>query len=103
MTITGHPHVGDVHRIRVLVLDADNVPVPLVGPIDLRLQRPSGTTLDVTAELVSDGSDGQAEYLTSESDFDEAGTWQIQLQDEDGPWHADTVRFLVLANLPEPA
>jgi len=100
---TGHPHVGDVHRLTPSVTTDGTTPVPLVGPITFRLQRPDGTTFDVDADLVGDGTAGQATYLTTTDDLDQSGTWKLQVKDGDGPWHADTAQFRVLSNLPEPA
>jgi hypothetical protein len=102
----GHPHVGDVHVVRVTVRESTDGPiVPLVGPVTFRLRRPDGTTFDVDANLTTDGSDGQAEYQTlgpSPADLDQGGTWTVQLKDADGPWHADVKTFIVLDNLAEP-
>lgn len=98
----GHPHVGDVVTIRVTVRLNKNTIVPLVGPVTFRFQRPDETTFDRDAELVTDGSDGQAEYQTLAGDLDQAGEWKLQLKDGNGPWHADKETFKVLTTLPTP-
>ncbi len=111
----GHPHVGDRHIIRLTakISDrADAAVIPLVGPVTFRFRRPDGTTFDVDAELTSDGTDGQAEYTTlpdsepdpdrPNGDLDQAGDWEVQLKDADGPWHADKGKFRVLDNLTAP-
>lgn len=99
---TANTHVGDVVTLRATVLDADGDPVPLVGPITIRLRKPNGTTVDKTGTIVGDGSAGQATYLTSTSDLDRPGAWQAQLKDGDGPWHASIVEFIVDPNLADP-
>jgi hypothetical protein len=102
MTLTGHPHVGDVHLIRVTVTSDGSTAVPLVGPVIFRLLKPDGTSVDVDADLTTDGADGRAEYETTEDDFNIAGYWKLQVKDDDGPWHGDVTHFLVLGNLAEP-
>ncbi len=102
MTITGHPHVGDVRLLRVTVTSDGTTVVALTGPVTFRLCRPDGTTMDVSADLSTDGTDGQAQYVTGTGDLNMAGAWRIQVQDAAGPWHADTATFRVLGNLVEP-
>jgi len=91
-----------VHILRVMVTTDGSTPVPLIGPVTFRLLRPDGTSTDVDATLVTDGSDGLAEYETSMDDLDIAGHWKLQVKDVDGPWHGDVAFFLVLPNLAEP-
>ena len=76
--------------------------VALTGPVTFRLRRPDGTTIDVAADLTTDGTDGRAQYLTSTGDLNMVGAWAVQVQDAAGPWSADVAIFRVLGNLVAP-
>jgi len=59
---------------------------PSGNPIDIRtatskkirLGRPDGTSEDFDASFLTDGSDGQLVYTTTDGDIDQAGEWQVQ-------------------------
>lgn len=61
----------------------------------------SGTVIQKTASLLTDGSDGKAVYITLATDLDEIGKWQLQGQVDlpGGHWSSNVEDFKVYSNL----
>jgi len=99
---------GEVHKndigtaFRVTVQDGDTV-VDVSGATikQIIFQKPSGTTVTQTATFVTDGTDGQIQYVTVSGDLDEAGKWIMQGYVVLAAWqgHSDMYQFEVYENL----
>jgi hypothetical protein len=96
-------HVGDIGTIfRITIKDGDSiVDVSNVDSKIIYLQKPSGTTLQKTATFYTNGTDGIIQYVVSDGDLDEAGTWQIQAKVDFGTdvFNTNIDKFKVLRNL----
>ena len=97
-------HVGDIGTALILtVRDQDGKIVDLsqVSALSMVLLKPDLTTLMKTAVLVTDGKDGQMQYVTIANDLDQPGVWRRQgiVTIGAGKWESDTVSFSVEANL----
>ncbi len=97
-------HVGDVGtKIRSLILDQSSEIVPLDGATILQyiIVKPSKTVVVLNCTLVSDGTDGLMEFLTTASTLDEAGFYTLQgyIEVSTNKWHTDQIRFRVYPNL----
>lgn len=69
-------------QILVQLLDEDQEPLNISGATALTLafQLPDGTLISKTASYLSNGIDGQIYYVTTASDFIEAGLTYVQAQ-----------------------
>jgi hypothetical protein len=97
-------HVGDVGtRIVITLMRANGSPlgVSSATALSLTFKKPGGGRLAVTATKVTDGTNGQIEYVTKSGDVDEAGQWTVQavIEFSAGLWHSDLGRFPVYGNL----
>lgn len=68
--------------LQALVIDQAGAPVDLsaASSVSFWLLGPDGTPRPVVAALVNNGADGLIQYLTSNQDLPEAGTWALQAQ-----------------------
>ena len=73
-------NVGDVVTLYTTVTDQAGNAVDVSGAStkQIKLRKPSGTVLTKTAEFTTDGTDGQIEYTTVNTDLDVTGLWGIQ-------------------------
>jgi len=109
VTIENEIHVGDVGtRIRATFKDTDAsgaeviVDVSTATTLELVFRKPiSGDAIVKTATKVTDGTDGEVQYIAEQGFFDEAGTWLYQGFADVGDWsgHSERDSFPVLANL----
>lgn len=69
--------------------------------LEIIFKRPDGTALVVTAELLTDGTDGKMYYLTVDGDLNQLKNWSIQGRATylTGKWHSTIATFVVLKNL----
>lgn len=77
----GEIHKGDIGTIlRLTLYDGESVAdVSTATTKQIKLYKPSGTTVTKTASFYTDGSDGIVQYTTtSVDDLNEVGSWQIQ-------------------------
>lgn len=97
-------HVDDIGtRIIVTLVDSDDQPVDL-SDTTLRqflIRKPSGTIVTATATFVTDGTDGQLQYITISTTFSEAGFYKLQvyIEEDSNRWHTDKTTFRVYPNL----
>lgn len=67
-------------QILVYVLDqlANPTDISAASSMVFRFLRPDGTTFYKSANFLTNGMDGGLYYITTESDFIQDGTWQVQ-------------------------
>lgn len=104
MIIEKEIHVGDVGTHLVVVFTSGSLPEPVdtATTKEIWLEKPNGTTVSKTAAFVTDGTDGQIEYITIAGDIDQAGTWKIQGYVEmagGGIFHSKKGTFIVWDNI----
>lgn len=97
-------HLNDVGtRLGVTVKEGGSV-VDISGATatkQIKLYKPSGTTVTKDADFTTDGTDGKMEYVTVADDLDEVGVWRIQgyLSFDGWTGHTDISEFEVFENL----
>ena len=96
-------HVSDIGtEFRCTILD-DGTAVDLSGAssIVIKFKKPDNTTLEVDAELYTDGTDGIIFYNAVSGDLDQAGVWKIQalVGIGGGQFYSDIGVFKVLSNI----
>ena len=69
--------IGTVFRVTA-VEDGTPVDISTQTALTLTFKKPDGTTVEQTATLTGDGTDGQFEYESVSGDLDQQGTWKIQ-------------------------
>jgi hypothetical protein len=68
------------NTIVATVVDEDDiVDLTAATSIVFKFRKPSGTTLEKTGALFTDGSDGKVKYVTASGDIDESGTWRFEV------------------------
>lgn len=100
-------HVNDIGTIiRVTINDVNSSGVNEIldvsnATVKIILGRPDGTSLEKTATYVTDGTDGQVQYITASGDIDMEGTWNIQVQVSTlyGSWKSTVGNFKVYSNI----
>lgn len=96
-------HKSDVGtKFRVTLKDASTVvDISAATTKEIHFYKPDGTTLEKTATLYTDGSDGIMEYTTVAGDIDQTGTWRIQayIVTSSGSWKSSVEQFVVYENL----
>lgn len=98
-------HVNDVGTaIEFAFVDEQGAVLSLASATALYawFQRPDLTTVEKTAELITDGTDGLARYVSEELFFDQAGTWRAQGVAHfgaDKPVHTVVSKFKVRPNI----
>ena len=99
---------GEVHKsdigtaFRVTVQDGETaVDVSGATTKQIVFQKPSGTSVTKTAAFVTDGTNGQIQYVTIDGDLNEAGKWIMQGYVVLAAWqgHTDIYQFEVYDNL----
>lgn len=74
-------HIGDIGtQILVSVTDQDGgvADLSLATSTLYSIEKPNGITLEVNADLYTDGTDGILSYSVVDGDFDVAGIYKIQ-------------------------
>lgn len=96
-------HEGDIGTaLRYTVYeDGSIVDLSTVSTKTLTLIDPNGKKLTKTLVFVTDGTDGQVQYVTITGDLSKAGAWQAQLRlvFPGGDWTSDIKNFDVLPKL----
>lgn len=81
------------------------IPVSGAGTLTLRIQKPSGVSIDQTATFISDADGERVRYLTIDGDIDEAGLYQLAVYMIKGSWSgfSSIGKLFANANLTEPS
>lgn len=103
-TLDKEIHVGDIGTHLVVRFMNGGViqPVDQATVKQIKLEKPDGTGVAKTGAFVTDGTDGEVEYITLTGDLDQAGYWYIQGYVEmagGGKWHSKKERFTVWPNI----
>jgi hypothetical protein len=95
-------HVGDVGTALIAVFHEANGSIKDISSatlLQIILTDPDGTSTTYTASLTTDGTDGQAQYVTAAtSDLATAGFWWLRGYIEQGgtsKHHSNKVKFQV--------
>ena len=100
-----NPHVGDIGTTFILAVKrTDGVTIkPLEESIAKQIifTKSDGTKVTKSATFVTNGMDGQIQYVTVAADLDQEGDWSYQgfVSLPAGSWHTDIVNFHVDKNL----
>jgi hypothetical protein len=101
---TGNIHVGDVGTVFQVLFEEGGEPLDISAntALQIKFERPTLGLLTVDAELVTDGTDGLAQFTSLADTLSQAGTWGIQGYAEIPGWsgHTGTGTFRVERNLP---
>lgn len=97
-------HVGDLGTALTATLvdeDTEVVPLQSASVKQYTIKKPSGAEIIVDCDFVTDGSDGQIQYVTVASTFDEAGYYKLQgyLEMGTSKWRTNTITFRVYPNI----
>jgi len=96
-------HVGDIGtRFIVTVRDGTStVDMSAATVKQLIFVKPNKEKLTKSPTFVTDGTDGELQYITVEGDLDRAGTWQLQVYLSMPTWtgHSGIDDFIVWDNL----
>jgi hypothetical protein len=95
MTETTEIHVGDVGtRFEVTVYeDAVALDISAATVKNFIFGKPSGDVVSVAAGFVTDGTNGKLYYLSTGTDLDEAGNWELEVELDLSPWAGRTTRL----------
>lgn len=101
---TNEIHLNDIGKQFVVQLyDNNGNPLNVSGATALQLwfKSPTGLTYSKTATFLTDGVDGQIQYVTVAGDMNEVGLWQMQAYAVVGTstWHSNIYQFKVYPNL----
>lgn len=108
MAFVEQAQVNDIGTaFRVTVYDTTSTGGSVVADISdaitlkMIFRRPDGTSFEKTASFTSDGSDGQIQYITVDSDLNQSGSWSLQayIVTPAGSWHTNTACFKVYDNI----
>ncbi len=77
---TQFAQVGDELRLIVQFVDQDGVVIDLAGNslIEIKIGYPDGSSVDKTATLLTDGTDGKIYFDTQAADLNVSGFYVIQ-------------------------
>lgn len=96
-------HVGDIGTaFKVTLKDCDViVDVSTASLKEIVFKKPDKTIVTKPAAFVTDGIDGEIQYITIDGDLDAKGTWYIQARVTlpTGTWSSDIDKFKVYDNL----
>lgn len=92
MTERDEVHVGDINTSLELIVTEGGAVVDIgtASSMTIRFRKPSGTIVEKTAVLKTDGSDGNMRYLSESGFLDEAGRWMRQGHFTLGTWTGST-------------
>ena len=108
MSVIEELHLNDVGTsIRITVNDCDAngnqspLDVSTASTLEISFKKPCGDSETKTASLVTDGTDGQIEYITTSGDLDETGPWKLQVRvvNVNGDWRSNVGSFTVYENI----
>jgi len=93
-------HVGDVGTSFLLtIVDKNGTVIDISSALSkfIYFQKPKGAILKKDAVFVTDGKDGEIQYLSVTGDIDEVGTWYMQgyVETSLGKYSASAVSFRV--------
>ena len=99
-------HVGDIGTaFRLTIYDCQATPVVIdvsaATAIEIKFRRPDYSSFAKTGVFVTDGIDGQIEYITILDDLDAEGDWNIQAKVTlpTGIWNSNLESFSVKGNI----
>ncbi len=95
-------NIGTVFRFEILNQDDVIVDLSSASTIEIRFRKPDRLTVLVrTASLVTDGTDGQIQYVTVAGDLDVPGPWtrQARVVIPAGEFWTETINFDVKDNI----
>ena len=101
-------HVGECPQFLYTVKDTDdNVQdIGSANTLNVYLWKPNkSVAIKRVGSLVTDGSDGQFEYVAPTTILNVAGEWKAQGRADlpsNKPWRSDIEDFTVYSNIPEP-
>lgn len=101
---SGEIHQNDIGTsFLVTIKDENSVVVDVSTAVtkNITFRKPDGTLSVKTASFVTDGTDGQIEYVTVAGDLDSHGKWSLQAFIDFGSteWYTDIAKFTVYNNL----
>lgn len=100
---SGEIHVNDIGtQIKVTVKDGVNVvDLSSASSIKIILHPPSGSNLEKTGSLFTDGTDGIVYYNTISGDINQVGKWKLQVFVDFGSteFYSDIHTFQVYRNI----
>lgn len=70
---------GTAFRLTVGDGFSEFISISGASSLGMRFRRPDGSVFDRTARLVTDGFDGQTEYVTVSGDLNMVGHWHVQV------------------------
>ena len=96
--------IGTAFRLTIVDEVEDVVNISAATTLEIRFNKPDGTSVDQAAAFRTDGTDGVIEYVTVSGDLDMPGKWQIQayIVTPVGEWRSEVEVFWVKENLPAP-
>lgn len=97
-------HLDDIGTVfEITVMDGDDVvDISEATTKEIIFRKPDGSKVTQTADFITDGSDGEIQYVSVEDDLDQAGAWHIQsylVLPDDWTGHSDVGDFKVHKNL----
>ena len=100
----GELHVGDVGvAMQSLIKDQKGniVNLSIASGIQFVFFKPGNPAYSVSGAFVTDGTDGLVQYITTSTDFTQAGEWKMQvyITFPAGILHTDWTNFKVFPNL----
>lgn len=96
-------HVGDTATIIITLKDNGVVvDISAATALEIKLQRPAGTSFSRTASFVTDGTDGKMKYKLLTTDLDLDGPWKIQavVTETDDVFNSSVGKIQVNRNIP---
>lgn len=99
----GEIHVDDIGTpFRATIKDENDEVVDVsTASVTFIFKKPNGTTVNKTGSFVSDGTNGQVQYVTVDGDLNIHGRWELQAFVDFGSteWYSDIYKFTVYKNL----
>jgi len=98
-------HYGDIGTPLRVTLKSSQTDVAIdisdATTLQIILQKPDGTILTKDASFVTDGTDGQLQYVIQNGDLNMVGDWQLQVYyvNSSGSWKSNMAKFRVWENL----
>jgi len=97
------PHVGDIGTPIIFTIYQTSgcvVDLSTSGSTLIYLINPSGSRIQKTASLVTDGKDGKMQYVIQSGDWNVSGQWKAQgwVSLSNGSWYTNVENILVLTN-----
>lgn len=101
-------YVGDYGTaLRATIYDQNGaiVDLSISSNIIFNLEKPDGSIISVPATFVTDGTNGQVQYITEPGDIDMVGHWRLQavVFYSIREWHSSIYTFKVYKPIPTPS